>query len=380
MGEQRFVRFVLLAALAAAAPAQQPGRDIRVVPAGRRLALVIGNEAYPKWPLKNPVNDARAMDKALRDTGFRTDLVINGKLRDVEQAVDRFVAALHPGDVAVFYYAGHGVQLSGDNFIVPVDFDAKDEADAKYASYPISRVQERMEGSGSQLNVLILDACRNNPFRTSRAAGGGLGAMNAGRGTLIAFATGPGKTADDSAAAGNGLFTGHVVRALREPGLTLDQIFNRVRERVDADSRHQQTPWSVTSVIGEFRFLPGPQAAGQPAAAVPANSAPADSSTREVQSPAPAGASASDMAKLRDDLFKLGVRGDTIRNSLQSLQKQIAASGGNLRVDMQRAASLMNGYLESASGALNAQDAAAARDYMQKAEKQIEILENYLHL
>jgi uncharacterized caspase-like protein len=385
MQEQRFVRaraigFVLLAMLAAAAPAQQPGRDLRVEPAGRRLALVIGNEAYPKWPLKNPVNDARAMDKALRDTGFRTDLVINGKLRDVEQAVDRFVATLHPGDVALFYYAGHGVQLSGDNFIVPVDFDAKDEADAKYASYAISRVQERMEGSGSQLNVLILDACRNNPFRTSRAAGGGLGAMNAGRGTLIAFATGPGKTADDSAATGNGLFTGHVVKALREPGLTLDQIFNRVRERVDADSRHQQTPWSVTSVIGEFRFMPGPQGAGQPAATAPASPPASESTTREVQSPAPDGPSPSDMAKLREDLFKLGVRGDTIRNSLQSLQKQIAATGGNLRVDMQRAASLMNGYLESASGALNAQDATAARDYMQKAEKQIEILEKYLHL
>lgn len=364
----------LLAISVAAQPAPAQTRDMRVESTSRRLALVIGNEAYPKSPLKNPVNDARAMDKALRDTGFRTDLVINGKLRDVERAVDRFVAALHPGDVAVFYYAGHGVQLGGDNFIVPVDFDAKDEADAKYASYPISRVQERMEASGSQLNVLILDACRNNPFRNSRAAGGGLSAMNAGRGTLIAFATGPGKTADDSAASANGLFTGHVVKALREPGLTLDQIFNRVRERVDSDSRHQQTPWSVTSVIGEFRFIPGPQGADQSAAA-PATSTATDPNPREVQSsPAP------DLAKLRDDLFKLGVRGDTIRNSLQSLQKQMAASGGNLRVDMQRAASLMNGYLESASGALNAQDGAAARDYMQKAEKQIEILEKFLHL
>jgi hypothetical protein len=367
----------LLAMLAAAALAQQPGRDIRVEPAGKRLALVIGNDAYPKWPLKNPVNDARAMDKALRDTGFRTDLVINGKLRDVERAIDRFVAALHPGDVAVFYYAGHGVQLSGDNYLVPVDFDAKDEADAKYATYPISRVQERMEGSGSQLNVLILDACRNNPFKSSRAAGGGLGAMNAGRGTLIAFATGPGKVADDNPKTGNGLFTGHVVEALRQPGLTLDQIFNRVRERVDAESGHQQTPWSVTSVIGEFRFLPS----GQGTAAAPpsdvATQPPADSAPRQVAPPA---APAVDMAKLRDDLFKLGVRGDTVRHSLQSMQNQLAAKGENLRVDMQRAASLMNGYLEGASKALESQDGAAASDFMQKAERQIEILEKYFHL
>jgi hypothetical protein len=350
--------------LAAAALAQQPGRQ----------ALVIGNDAYPKWPLKNPVNDARAMDKALRDTGFRTDLVINGKLRDVERAVDRFVAALHPGDIAVFYYAGHGVQLSGDNYLVPVDFDARDEADAKYATYPISRVQERMEGTGSQLNVLILDACRNNPFKNSRAAGGGLGAMNAGRGTLIAFATGPGKTADDNPKTGNGLFTGHVVEALRQPGLTLDQIFNRVRERVDTESGHQQTPWSVTSVIGEFRFLP---AAPGTAAASPAGSMTqpaADAAPRQVAAPA------ADLARLREDLFKLGVRGDTVRNSLQSLQNQLASKGQNLRVDMQRAASLMNGYLESASQALKSQDGAAAGDYMEKAERQIEILEKFFHL
>ena len=223
--------FVILAIAAAAGWTQQPGRDIRVEAVGRRVALVIGNAAYPKWPLKNPVNDARAMDKALRDTGFRTELVINGTLREVERAVDRFVADLRPGDIAAFYYAGHGLQLEGDNYLVPVDFDAKDEADAKYASYPVSRVQERMEGSGSQLNLLVLDACRNNPFKTSRAAGGGLGAMNAGRGTLIAFATGPGKVADDNPASGNGLFTAQVVEALREPGLTLDQIFNRVRQR-----------------------------------------------------------------------------------------------------------------------------------------------------
>jgi uncharacterized caspase-like protein len=320
------------------------------------------------------------MDKVLRETGFRTDLVVNGTLRDVEKAVDRFVASLHPGDIAVFYYAGHGVQLAGDNYMVPVDFDAKDEADAKYASYPVSRVQERMEGSGSQLNVLILDACRNNPFKSSRAAGGGLGAVNAGRGTLIALATSPGKTADDNPATGNGLFTGQLVATLREPGLTLDQIFNRVRERVDTMSHHQQTPWSVTSVIGEFRFMPGPGGSTAPQTAAAAVSEPAgEPASRQVQS-GPAAPSAAEIAKLRDDLFKLGVRGDTCRNSLQSFQKQVAATGGNVRGDIQRAASLMNGYLESAAGALKEQDATAAKDFMQKAEKQIEILEKFLHL
>ena len=127
-------------------------------------------------------------------------------------------------------------------------------------------------------------------------------------------------------------------------------------------------------MIGEFRFLPGP-AASQTAAEGGSGSS-SQAAPRQVDSSAPA----PDLAKLHEDLFKLGVRGDTVRNSLQSLQKQIAANGGNLRVDIQRAASLMNGYLESASRALEARDADGARDYMQKAEKQVDILERFFHL
>lgn len=245
----------------------QPGatsrRDMKVEPAARRVALVIGNAAYPKWPLKNSSNDAKSMASALRDLSFETTEVLDGTLRTIERSIDRFVAQIRPGDVALFYYAGHGVQLAGENYLIPVDFDAKDEADAKYAAYSISRVQDRMENAGARLSMLILDACRNNPFRTGRAAGGGLAVMNSGRGTLIAFATGPGKVADDNPRASNGLFTSHLISALREPGLTLDGIFNRVREEVYADSNGQQVPWTVSSVIGEFQLRSGSPAAQQ---------------------------------------------------------------------------------------------------------------------
>src|SRR5690348_5043552 len=189
----RLARLGFVLCLSFAAFTQQPARDLRVDPALQRHALIIGNESYAKWPLKNPVNDARSMDQALRESGFRTELVLNGSLREMERAIDRFIATLRAGDIAAFYYSGHGIQLSGENYLVPVDFDAKDEADAKYASYSVSRVRERIELSGARLSLLILDACRNNPFRTSRAAGGGLAAMDTGRGTFIAFSTGPGK-------------------------------------------------------------------------------------------------------------------------------------------------------------------------------------------
>ncbi|MBL8221034.1 MAG: caspase family protein, partial [Bryobacterales bacterium] len=130
----------------------QDSRDLRYESGnGRRLALVVGNEAYPKWPLRNPVNDARAVEQALRELGFETESVVNAGLKALEQSVDRFVAKMKAGDVGMFYYAGHGIQIDGENYLVPVDFDAKDEADAKYVSYSASRVQERMDRAGARL-------------------------------------------------------------------------------------------------------------------------------------------------------------------------------------------------------------------------------------
>jgi uncharacterized caspase-like protein len=272
--------FLLLVLSGATAMGQTggPGRDLRYeATAGRKIALLAGNEAYAKWPLRNPVNDARAMQQVLGELGFQTEVVLNTGLRGLEKSVDAFVARIQPGDIALFYYAGHGIQLDGENYLVPVDFDAKDEADAKYVSYSASRLQERMDRAGARLSLLVLDACRNNPFRAgSRSVGGsgGLAVMNSGKGTLIAFATAPGKTADDNKEGSNGLFTAHLVRALREPGLSLDQVFNRVRERVYSESGERQLPWTVSSVIGEFYFrgVTAPAAPAPVAVAAPVQS------------------------------------------------------------------------------------------------------------
>lgn len=249
--------------------AQGPQRDLRLEPP-QKLALVIGNSNYPKWPLRNPANDAQAVARALTEIGFATRTAVDVTLPNLDRAVSGLVSRVRPGDVVAFYYAGHGIQLEGENYLVPVDFDAKDETDAKYAAYAASRVQERIEKAGARVTLVVLDACRNNPFAAKRAAGGGLAAMGSGKGTLIAFATAPGQTADDNPNGNNGLFTTHLITALREPGLTLDQVFNRVRERVHNASGGRQVPWTVSSVIGDVYLRPGaggaPQA--QPGASV----------------------------------------------------------------------------------------------------------------
>jgi hypothetical protein len=283
------MRFLFLAAVSVALAAQAP-RDLTVAPASNRFALVVGNAAYPKWPLKNPLNDARSVAAALDQLGFITQSATDVTLRNLEASINRFVAQIKSGDTALFYYAGHGIQLEGENYLVPVDFDAKDEADAKYVSYSASRLQERLEKAGARVIVVVLDACRNNPFQATRSTSGGLAAMGSGKGSLIAFATAPGKTADDNPRGSNGLFTSHLVDALREPGLTLDQVFNRVRERVYSDSQGRQVPWTVSSVIGDVYLRPG-KASAAPVNPLAAKSEPVNPLARprvvETEAPPP---------------------------------------------------------------------------------------------
>jgi tetratricopeptide (TPR) repeat protein len=224
---------------------------------GRRVALVIGNNQYHnQQPLRNSINDATAVGSALRELGFTTDVRLDVSVIQMEKVAGRFVASVRPGDIALFYYSGHGMQVSDQNYLIPVDFDALTAADAKYKAYAAARMQENLEAAGASLQILILDACRDNPYRSVRGAGGGLAAMQAGKSTYIAFATAPGRTADDNASGKNGLFTGALLEALRQPGLTLDQVFNRVRASVSS-SRSEQVPWSASSVVGEFYFRDG---------------------------------------------------------------------------------------------------------------------------
>lgn len=249
-------------ALSLAAAAFPQDRRVPLATSPQQVALVVGNDAYPTMPLRNAVNDARAVAAALRDVGYRVDLVLDADLPVLERAVTSYVSRLRPGDVGLFYYAGHGIQVEGVNYLLPVSFSARDEVDAKFQSYSADRLHERMAATGARLNILILDACRDNPFRITRSAGGGLATMQTGKGSFIAFATAPGQTASDNAKASNGLFTGQLVEALRQPGLSLNEVFDRVRERVYEASGRRQLPWVGTSVIGSYQFRPVAQ--GEP--------------------------------------------------------------------------------------------------------------------
>jgi TonB family protein len=169
--------------------------------------------------------------------------------------------------VALFYYAGHGVQIDGENYLIPVDFNGHDEADLKYQSVSASRVEEKLDRSNAQLKILIFDACRTNPFRRSRSGLGGLAHMQGGRGTFIAFATAAGQVANEGpagAGASNGIFTRYLVGALKQRGQTLDDVFNHVRADVDKASGGEQLPYVYSGVLGQYYFRP-------PAAAISGN-------------------------------------------------------------------------------------------------------------
>jgi TPR repeat protein len=236
----------------------------RVVPSGgepgiegRRVALVIGNAAYQGQPaLKNPENDARDIGRVLEDKlKFQAEVVVNTDLRSLGESVDRFIGKLQPGDIGLFYFSGHGMQVGGENYLVPVNFNARYEADVKYEAYAASRVRDLMKERGARLSILILDACRDDPYRSLRSTAGGLAGMS-GEGAFIAFAADEGKTANDNPAERNGLFTKHLLEVVQKPGLELSEVFNQVRSRVYQESKGTQTPFSYSGVIGDFYFSP----------------------------------------------------------------------------------------------------------------------------
>jgi caspase domain-containing protein len=232
--------------------------------ADRRLALVIGNNAYAETPLRNAVPDATAIASALKDAGFAVTVLTDVTFPRFERAVLDFSSQLQPTDVALFYFSGHGVEVDKENYLIPVDF-AGAEADVKYKAYSASRVYEHL--ARARVRFIILDACRNNPFgSTRRLRRGGLASMDdmSTTGTMIAFATGPGATADDNAPGKNGLFTTHLLAALTEPGVPAHELFRRVRARVTAASGGKQQPWLSENLNGDFYFRAG--AAGSPSA------------------------------------------------------------------------------------------------------------------
>ena len=253
----------------------------------QRVALVIGNGRYRNVaPLQNPPNDARLVADTVTSLGFQLvgdGVVVDADRATMERAIRSFGKRLRGGAVGLFYYAGHGVQIDGENFLVPVSANVEDPADIKYELISTAYVLDEMRNAGNRLNIVILDACRNNPFggRGLRALTRGLAVMQAPAGTIVSYATQPGNTAADGAG-GNSPFATALTVAMRKPGLSVFETFNDVGLAVKSTTGGQQQPWFDTSPIeGNFQFRPRSGAAPE----APATAAPAET-TQSVDSTA----------------------------------------------------------------------------------------------
>lgn len=233
--------------------------------AERRTALVIGNAAYDVGSLRNPVNDATDIAAALRQLGFEVTLLRNADLRVMQDAIDTFSHRLRQEGAGLFYFAGHGVQVGGENYLIPIRARISRQQDVQYEAVPVGRILGGMEDAENQLNIIILDACRDNPLaRQWRSSQRGLATVQAARGSLIAFATAPGGTANDGDGR-NGLYTSKLLQHLTTPGLSVEYLFKRVRAGVVEATKGKQIPWESSSLIGDFFFAS--QAPSRPATA-----------------------------------------------------------------------------------------------------------------
>jgi hypothetical protein len=222
-----------------------------------RVALVIGNAAYAAAPLLNPINDASAMSQALKGMGFSVVEVRDAKKADMERAIAQVRAALEGrGGVGMLYYAGHGLQLDWRNYMVPIDARLSTAADVRQQAIDVQEVVDAFKSAGNRMNIVVLDACRDNPFGSS-ASGRGLAQMDAPPGTLLAFSTAPGNVAEDGdAKTGNGLYTRFLVKELQQPAARIEDVFKRVRLQVRRSSDGRQVPWESTSLEDDFSFDP----------------------------------------------------------------------------------------------------------------------------
>lgn len=236
-----------------------------------RHALVIGNSKYAQVPLSNPANDATAMAKVLTRAGFTVDLKLDADQRQMDAAIRAFGDRLKGDTVGLFYFAGHGVQVKGRNFLLPVGTTVQREDEVPFKAIDAQQVLDKMDAAKNRVNVVILDACRDNPFakasRSTAGSGGGLSQMDAPSGSLLAFATAPGSVASDGKGS-NGLYTQHLLANLERPGLPVEEVFKRTRLGVRLDSRGQQVPWENTSLEGDFYFFPPTPGSTKAAAAL----------------------------------------------------------------------------------------------------------------
>jgi hypothetical protein len=246
-----------LQAMLTAEPEKTAARKISATD-GKRVALVIGNADYRKSPLLNPVNDSRDIAAALRARGFAVIERANVTLAEMRQAMREFSDQIADSEVALVYYSGHGLEVDGRNFFIPIGTDIQRDYEVVDQAFDAGQITELLQRSTSssmpRVNILIVDACRDNPLpRSTRSTGKGLARMAAPTGTFIAFSTAPGKVASDGDGR-NSPFTKHLLAAIEIPDKPIEQLFKLVRKAVVEETHGMQVPWDNSSLIGDFFF------------------------------------------------------------------------------------------------------------------------------
>ena len=243
--------------------------------ASKRVALVVGNNDYTTLAaLNNAEKDARDMAQTLRGLGWEVVDLYNSSQRDMGRAIAKFEGLLMTAEAGLFFYAGHGIQANGENWLVPVDADVEAEVDLEYEAITARKILRSMKNADVPVNIVILDACRDNPLKKrTRSASRGLQAPEVPsglRGTTILFSAAPGEVAQDGPQGGNGVFTGKLLAELKRPGQTLEEVFKATARGVNAATNRSQMPWFNSSLSGDFYFNEAkPEPAPKQVAAVP---------------------------------------------------------------------------------------------------------------
>ncbi len=242
-----------------------------------RVALIIGNASYPdaSVPLSTTLKDVRTISEELRRGEFDVDLKENLGKDEMQRAIDAFAGKIHNGTAALFYFSGYGIQVARQTYLIPINAQIWSEADLRRDAFSVDALLSEMNRKGAKVKIVIIDAARRNPFeRRFRTAAAGLGAIDAPDGTLAMYSAAPGKVIDESSGA-NSIFVGELIKELRVPSLTAEEVFNRARVGVSRATNNDQVPWVSSSLIEEFFFAGSRAAARDPSPAPMARTTPA---------------------------------------------------------------------------------------------------------
>jgi formylglycine-generating enzyme required for sulfatase activity len=260
-----------------------------------RVALVIGNASYPdaSAPLSTTIRDVRTVAEEFRQSEFDVDLKENVGKEEMQRAIDAFTEKIKSGSVALLYFSGYGIQVARQTYLLPINAQVWTEAEVRRDGISVDALLADMHRKGAKVKIVILDAARRNPFeRRFRPSAAGLAGLDAVDGSLALFSAAPGKVINDGTGA-NSVFVSELIKELRVPNLTAEEVFNRARIAVSRASNGEQVPWVASSLTEEFRFRPPrPVAAPAPAPAPKAAPTPAPATPKAAQAPTPAPAPA----------------------------------------------------------------------------------------